>query len=186
MRDQFDISTNQFLPEPLMLGTRYKPIEPVIPLTDIPIARSAVAKLRETKQKFAAATEVRDYSNVGGVVQRLIGSGRRGGAATALIHFTGSKLPRGIISHSGLRPADSIEEINAAFKTASQTNFKGILDYTEDPIVSVDIIGNTNSCVFDAQLTSVIDKMVKVVGWYDNEIGYSSRIIDLILLLNKK
>ena len=113
MRDQFDISTNQFLPEPLMLGTRYKPIEPVIPLTDIPIARSAVAKLRETKQKFAAATEVRDYSNVGGVVQRLIGSGRRGGAATALIHFTGSKLPRGIISHSGLRPADSIEEINA-------------------------------------------------------------------------
>ena len=80
----------------------------------------------------------------------------------------------------------SIEEINAAFKTASETNFKGILDYTEDPIVSVDIIGNTNSCVFDAQLTSVIDKMVKVVGWYDNEIGYSSRIIDLILLLNKK
>ena len=80
----------------------------------------------------------------------------------------------------------SIEEINAAFKTASETNFKGILDYTEDPIVSVDIIGNTNSCVFDAQLTSVIDKMVKVVGWYDNEIGYSSRIIDLILILNKK
>jgi glyceraldehyde 3-phosphate dehydrogenase len=77
----------------------------------------------------------------------------------------------------------SIAEINAAFKTASETNFKGILDYTEDPIVSVDIIGNTNSCVFDAQLTSVIDKMVKVVGWYDNEIGYSSRIIDLILLL---
>ena len=80
----------------------------------------------------------------------------------------------------------SIVEINAAFKTASQTNFKGILDYTEDPIVSVDIIGNTNSCIFDAQLTSVIDKMVKVVGWYDNEIGYSSRIIDLILLINSK
>lgn len=80
----------------------------------------------------------------------------------------------------------SIDEINAAFKTASQTNFKGILDYTEDPIVSVDIIGNTNSCIFDAQLTSVIDKMVKVVGWYDNEIGYSSRIIDLILLINSK
>ncbi|MFV8333645.1 type I glyceraldehyde-3-phosphate dehydrogenase [Flavobacterium sp. GSP14] len=76
----------------------------------------------------------------------------------------------------------SIEEINAAFKTAAQTNLKGILDYTEDPIVSVDVIGNKNSCIFDAQLTSVIDKMVKVVGWYDNEIGYSSRIIDLILL----
>jgi glyceraldehyde 3-phosphate dehydrogenase len=76
----------------------------------------------------------------------------------------------------------SIEEINAASKTAAQTNLKGILDYTEDPIVSVDVIGNKNSCIFDAQLTSVIDKMVKVVGWYDNEIGYSSRIIDLILL----
>ena len=79
----------------------------------------------------------------------------------------------------------SIEEINIAFKKASKTSLKGILDYTEDPIVSVDIIGNKNSCLFDAQLTSVIGKMVKVVGWYDNEIGYSSRIIDLILLLKK-
>ncbi len=80
----------------------------------------------------------------------------------------------------------TIDEINAAFKRASQTNLKGILDYTEDPIVSVDVIGNKNSCVFDAQLTSVIDKMVKVVGWYDNEIGYSSRLIDLILLVSEK
>ncbi len=80
----------------------------------------------------------------------------------------------------------TIAEINAAFLKESQTNFKGILDYTEDSIVSVDIIGNKNSCVFDAQLTSVIDKMVKVVGWYDNEIGYSSRIIDLIMLISTK
>ena len=79
----------------------------------------------------------------------------------------------------------SIKEINAAFKNASQTNLKGILDYTEDSIVSVDIIGNKNSCLFDAQLTSVIDKMVKVVGWYDNEVGYSSRIIDLIHFIQK-
>ena len=79
----------------------------------------------------------------------------------------------------------SIEEINSAFKKAAETNLKGILDYTEDPIVSVDILGNTNSCLFDAQLTSVIGKMVKVVGWYDNEIGYSSRLIDLILVINK-
>ena len=77
----------------------------------------------------------------------------------------------------------SIAEINAAFKRASETYLKGILAYTEDPIVSVDIIGNPNSCLFDAQLTSVIDKMVKVVGWYDNEIGYSSRIIDLLILM---
>ncbi len=80
----------------------------------------------------------------------------------------------------------TIEEINLAFKIASENELKGILAYTEDPIVSVDIIGNKNSCLFDAQLTSVIDKMVKVVGWYDNEIGYSSRIIDLITFINKK
>ncbi len=80
----------------------------------------------------------------------------------------------------------TIEEINTAFKKASETSLHGILAYTEDPIVSVDIIGNTNSCLFDAQLTSVIDRMVKVVGWYDNEIGYSSRIIDLIQLLSNK
>ena len=80
----------------------------------------------------------------------------------------------------------TIAEINLAFKNAAATHLKGILDYTEDPIVSVDIIGNPNSCVFDAQLTSVIDKMVKIVGWYDNEIGYSSRIIDLIDFISKK
>lgn len=85
-----------------------------------------------------------------------------------------------------VKRAVTINEINAAFKSAAQTTLKGILDYTEDPIVSVDVIGNKNSCIFDAQLTSVIDKMVKVVGWYDNEIGYSSRIIDLILLTNMK
>lgn len=85
-----------------------------------------------------------------------------------------------------VKTAVTIEEINQAFKTAAQNELKGILDYTEDPIVSVDIIGNRNSCLFDAQLTSVIDKMVKVVGWYDNEIGYSSRLIDLILLTKPK
>lgn len=84
-----------------------------------------------------------------------------------------------------VKHAVSIQEINEAFKNAAETNLKGILEYTEDPIVSVDVIGNRNSCIFDAQLTSVIDKMVKVVGWYDNEIGYSSRIIDLILLTKK-
>ena len=58
----------------------------------------------------------------------------------------------------------------------------GILQYTEEPIVSVDIIGNNNSCIFDAQLTSVLGegKMVKIVGWYDNESGYSARLVDLV------
>lgn len=79
-----------------------------------------------------------------------------------------------------VREEVSIEQLNQAFKDAASGPLKGILAYTEDPIVSVDILGNRNSCLFDAQLTSVIGKMVKVVGWYDNEIGYSSRIIDLI------
>ncbi|MDC3387909.1 type I glyceraldehyde-3-phosphate dehydrogenase [Flavobacteriaceae bacterium] len=74
----------------------------------------------------------------------------------------------------------SIQAINNAFKIASKTQLKGVLDYTEDPIVSVDIINNIHSCTFDAQLTSVIGKMVKIVGWYDNEIGYSNRLVDLI------
>lgn len=80
----------------------------------------------------------------------------------------------------------SIEEINTTFLNASKNELKNILAYTEDPIVSVDILGNPHSCLFDAQLTSVIDKMVKVVGWYDNEIGYSSRIINLIEYIVKK
>ncbi|PCH97286.1 MAG: type I glyceraldehyde-3-phosphate dehydrogenase [Bacteroidetes bacterium] len=74
----------------------------------------------------------------------------------------------------------SIEEINAAFKEQAKNQLKGILEYTEDPIVSIDIVGNSHSCIFDAQLTSVLDRVVKIVGWYDNEAGYSNRLADLI------
>jgi glyceraldehyde 3-phosphate dehydrogenase len=77
----------------------------------------------------------------------------------------------------------SIQAINEAFQQASMHRWAGILDYTEDPVVSVDIIGNPASCVFDAKLTSVIGNMVKVVGWYDNEIGYSSRLRDALVRL---
>lgn len=80
----------------------------------------------------------------------------------------------------------SIDEINNAFKTASQERYKGILEYTEDPIVSIDIVGNLHSCIFDSQMTSVIDNMVKIIGWYDNETGYSSRIIDILCILSNK
>jgi glyceraldehyde 3-phosphate dehydrogenase len=79
-----------------------------------------------------------------------------------------------------VRNPPTVEAINAAFLEASQTRLKGILSYTSDPIVSVDIIGNSHSVIFDSQLTSVIGNMVKVVGWYDNEAGYSNRLIDLI------
>jgi len=80
----------------------------------------------------------------------------------------------------------SISEINKAFKNASENHYKNILQYTEDPIVSIDINGNTHSCVFDAGMTSAIGKMIKIIGWYDNEVGYSSRLIDLIQLISKK
>ncbi|WP_027124412.1 type I glyceraldehyde-3-phosphate dehydrogenase [Gelidibacter mesophilus] len=80
----------------------------------------------------------------------------------------------------------SIEDINQAFKIASETHLKGILEYTSDPIVSIDIVGNPHSCIFDSQMTSVIGNMIKIVGWYDNETGYSSRILDLISDLSMK
>ena len=80
----------------------------------------------------------------------------------------------------------SIIEINEAFKYASENDLKGILAYTKDPIVSVDIINNPYSCTFDSLMTSVIEKMVKVIGWYDNEYGYSNRLINLIEFIYKK
>ncbi|RZK93162.1 MAG: type I glyceraldehyde-3-phosphate dehydrogenase [Pedobacter sp.] len=79
-----------------------------------------------------------------------------------------------------LKKETSIAEINKAFKQASEQGFKGIIEYTEDPIVSVDVIDNPHSCIFDAQLTSIVGDMVKVVGWYDNESGYSNRLVDLV------
>ncbi|WP_108424208.1 type I glyceraldehyde-3-phosphate dehydrogenase [Flagellimonas amoyensis] len=80
----------------------------------------------------------------------------------------------------------SIAEINATFKKYAKNELKNILHYTEDPIVSIDINNSSHSCTFDSLMTSVIGKMVKIIGWYDNETGYCSRIIDLIALLIKK
>jgi glyceraldehyde 3-phosphate dehydrogenase len=71
-------------------------------------------------------------------------------------------------------------EINAAFKKASETKLKGILQYMEDPIVSIDVIGNAHSCVFDPEFTTVVGNLVKIIGWYDNESGYSNRLADLV------
>ncbi len=82
-----------------------------------------------------------------------------------------------------LKKSTSTEEINAAFKKAAEGRLKGILQYTEDPIVSVDILGSPYSAIFDANLTAVLgdkNKLVKVVAWYDNEMGYSSRLVELI------
>ena len=70
--------------------------------------------------------------------------------------------------------------INAAFKkAATKGSLKGILEYSEEPLVSTDIVGNTHSCIFDSDMTIVLGGMVKVVGWYDNEAGYSARLGEL-------
>ncbi|MCW3104621.1 MAG: glyceraldehyde-3-phosphate dehydrogenase, type [Bacteroidetes bacterium] len=79
-----------------------------------------------------------------------------------------------------LKKPVTVAEINAAFKKAAEGSLKGILEYTEDPIVSIDIVGNPHSCIYDAEFTSVIGKMVKVIAWYDNEYGYSNRLCDLV------
>jgi glyceraldehyde 3-phosphate dehydrogenase len=77
----------------------------------------------------------------------------------------------------------NVDEVKAAYKAAAEGPLKGILTYTEDPIVSTDIVTDPASCIFDAGLTKVIGNQVKVVGWYDNEWGYSNRIVDLVLLV---
>ncbi len=108
--------------------------------------------------------------------------GRLGGAGIRVPVPNGSLTD---VTYTVSRPA-TLEEVNEAFaKAASDGKWKGYLEYTEKPLVSSDIIGNQSSCVFDAQLTSVIGKMVKVVGWYDNEMGYSARLIDLLLYWSK-
>jgi len=97
-------------------------------------------------------------------------------------------VPNGSLTDMTLnvhRPT-TIEEVNSVFEEASRTYLKNYLSYTEEPLVSIDIIGNPYSCIFDSQMTSVIGgDLIKLIGWYDNEVGYSSRLIDLISFVSK-
>lgn len=103
--------------------------------------------------------------------------GRLGGAGIRVPVLNGSLTDfTCILEHQ----PESVEQINKAFQEAALGKLKNVLEYTEDPIVSIDILGNSNSCIFDAQLTSIVGGMIKVVGWYDNEYGYSSRLADLV------
>jgi len=75
-----------------------------------------------------------------------------------------------------------VEEVNAAMKKAADSFLKGIMEYSDAPLVSIDIVGNRHSVIFDSGLTNVVDgSLLKISGWYDNEIGYSNRVIDLVL-----
>jgi glyceraldehyde 3-phosphate dehydrogenase len=106
--------------------------------------------------------------------------GKLGGAGIRVPVLNGSLTDFTCI----LKTQPNVQDINQAFKQAAQNEMKDVLEYTEDPIVSSDIVGNTHSCVFDAQLTSIVGGLVKVVGWYDNEMGYSSRLADLVEKIN--
>jgi len=96
-------------------------------------------------------------------------------------------VPTGSITDfvANLKKPASVEEINAAFKAAANGALKSILEYTEAPIVSSDIVTNSHSCIFDSDLTMSMGSLVKVLGWYDNEWGYSNRLVDLALHVAK-
>ena len=96
-------------------------------------------------------------------------------------------VPTGSITDfvANLKKPASVEEINAAFKAAADGPLKGVLEYTDAPIVSSDIVTNPHSCIFDSDLTMSMGSLVKVLGWYDNEWGYSNRLVDLTLHVGK-
>lgn len=108
--------------------------------------------------------------------------GKLGGAGIRVPVLNGSLTDFTCI----LKTKTTIQEINKAFKLAATKELKFIVEYTEDPIVSVDIINNPHSCIFDSQLTSIVGDLVKVVGWYDNESGYSNRLADLVEQISKQ
>ena len=137
------------------------------PHKDLRRARAAAANIIPTTTGAARA--------VGKVLPEL--SGKLDGFALRVPIPTGSVVDLTV----ELSRSVTVDEINAALKEASEGSLKGILAYTDDPIVSADIVGTTPSCIIDSLLTMVQDgNMVKVVGWYDNEWGYSNRVVDLI------
>jgi glyceraldehyde 3-phosphate dehydrogenase len=136
------------------------------PHSDLRRARAAAVNIVPTSTGAAKA--------VGLVLPQL--SGKLDGVAMRVPVPDGSLTDLTAI----LKRDATIAEINAAMKAASEGPMKGILEYTTDPIVSSDIVGNPHSCIFDAGQTLVMGNLVKVVGWYDNEYGYSSRAADLL------
>ncbi len=136
------------------------------PHSDLRRARSAAVSMIPTTTGAAAA--------VGKIIPAL--AGKLNGMATRVPTPTGSLVDL----VATLEKEVTVEEINAAIKKASENEMKGILEYCEDPIVSVDVIHNPHSSIFDAGSTMVNGKMIKILSWYDNEWGYSCRVVDLI------
>ncbi|MBU1083603.1 MAG: type I glyceraldehyde-3-phosphate dehydrogenase [Candidatus Omnitrophota bacterium] len=138
-----------------------------LPHSDLRRARAAAENIIPTTTGAAAA--------VGKIIPEL--NGKLNGMAMRVPVKDGSVVDFVV----ELEKEVTVESINAAMKKAAEGELKGIMEYTEDPIVSIDIVGNPHSCIFDADCTMVLGgKMAKVVGWYDNEWGYSNRVVDLI------
>lgn len=142
------------------------------PHKDLRRARAAAANLIPTSTGAAKA--------IGLVIPEL--AGKMNGIAVRTPTITGSLVD--LVAY--LKKDASVEEVNAAVKAAADGPMKGILAYTEDPIVSTDIIGDAHSSIFDASTTMKIgERMIKLVSWYDNEFGYSTRCVDLFLKMAK-
>ena len=142
------------------------------PHDDLRRARAAAINIVPTSTGAARATSLVMESMKG----KLDGTALRVPTPTgSLTDFTAT-----------LKKTATVEAINAAFAAAAKKELKGVLKYTEDPIVSSDIVTDPHSCVFDAGLTMSMGKLVKINGWYDNEWGYSNRLVDLTLFTGAK
>jgi glyceraldehyde 3-phosphate dehydrogenase len=136
------------------------------PHSDLRRARAAALSMIPTSTGAATA--------VGKVLPNL--NGKLDGNAVRVPTPSGSITDFVVL----LKKDVTAEEVNDAMKKAAENELKGILEYTTEPLVSVDIVGNTHSCIFDSQFTNTQGNLVKVLGWYDNEMGYASRIGDLV------
>jgi len=136
------------------------------PHSDLRRARAAALSMIPTSTGAATA--------VGKVLPNL--NGKLDGNAVRVPTPSGSITDFVVL----LKKDVTAEEVNDAMKKAAENELKGILEYTTEPLVSVDIVGNTHSCIFDSEFTNTQGNLVKVLGWYDNEMGYASRIGDLV------
>ncbi|MEY3588213.1 MAG: type glyceraldehyde-3-phosphate dehydrogenase [Actinomycetota bacterium] len=141
------------------------------PHSDLRRARGAAINITPTSTGAARATSL--------VLESM--KGRLDGTSLRV------PVPTGSITDfvANLKKPATVDEINAAFKVAADGPLKGVLEYTDAPIVSSDIVTNPHSCVFDSELTMSMGSLVKVLGWYDNEWGYSNRLVDLVLHVGK-
>jgi glyceraldehyde 3-phosphate dehydrogenase len=135
------------------------------PHSDLRRARAAAINIVPTSTGAAKA--------IGLVLPELVG--KLDGYALRVPVPTGSITDLTVETRSGL----TVEDVNAAYREAAAGSLAGLLSYTEDPLVSSDIVGDPHSCIFDSGLTKVMGTQVKVAGWYDNEWGYSNRLVDL-------